>query len=95
MKIYIQYHSPTRGSQRPILFATAVTPEESVQLIAKAKAEFISNTTAFVGIRCKQCKVVCPADTVNGGYCNGCCRDMAEEDKEEPDGGAYREHQWS
>lgn len=95
MKIYIQYHSPTRGSQKPILFDTADTPEDAIRLIAKAKKDFVNNTTAFVGVACNRCKAVFSADAINAGYCAGCYRDMAEEDKEEPDGGAYREHQYT
>ncbi len=95
MEIYIQYHSPTRGSQKPILFDRVESAEEAVSMLAKAKAEFINNTTAFVGKHCSHCKSVFPADELNRGYCAGCLRDMAEADREEPNGGAYREHQYT
>lgn len=43
--------------------------------------------------RCKRCKRPTEPKDIWQGYCHGCIYDMQQEDAEEPDGGAYREHQ--
>lgn len=91
--IYVQYISPKRGKQTPVLFDTAKTTKEADKLLALAKTQYNKNHRVFIGEKCSRCKIPFANKDLTQGFCVGCIKDMAELDKEEPDGGAYREHQ--
>ncbi|KKN78852.1 hypothetical protein LCGC14_0346240 [marine sediment metagenome] len=42
---------------------------------------------------CKRCKV--KSEELIVGYCEDCTEVLTKADIDEPDGGAYREHQWT
>ena len=46
-------------------------------------------------VRCKRCKKEVPEWALIVDICLTCAEELAEQDREEPDGGAYREHQWT
>ncbi len=91
--VYVQYISPKRGKQKPVLFYKAQTLKDAEKLMVKATADFSENHKLFIGKPCSRCHTAFALNDLTQGVCAGCRHDMA--DQEEPDGGAYREHQWT
>jgi hypothetical protein len=101
--VYIQYASPTREQQKPILFDKASNIVDANALIEGFIAEHVKkstlaemkNTAIFIGRACNKCKAVYNPVSGSLGYCLACNNAMTEQHRENPDGGAYNEHQWT
>ena len=78
-RIYIQYTSPTRGKQRPILFDKTPRPVDAISLLQKAKSTVLENTTAFIGKPCKWCEVVWSIEELVGRSCPDCYKKLPRE----------------
>ena len=77
--VYVQYTSPIRGAQKPVLFDTAKTPKKATVLVGLAKGRFQQDCKAFIGRNCEVCHTPFPTNGLTGNVCFECNHNLLEQ----------------